>query len=44
VFSDLKHDGFLDQAQLDPGLREVYRDRGAIIFAVETANMPQGQP
>jgi hypothetical protein len=40
VFSDLEHDGFLERAQLDPGLREVYRDRGAIIFAVETANMP----
>ena len=32
VFSDLKHDRFIDQAQTDPHLVEVYRDEYAVIF------------
>jgi hypothetical protein len=35
VFSDLDHDGFLEQAAADPGLRELYRDEDAVIFAVQ---------
>lgn len=34
VFTDLKHGEFLDQAALDPGLVEVYRDQDAVIFQV----------
>jgi hypothetical protein len=34
VFSDLKHDNFLDQAAQDPGLEEIYRDEYAVIFVV----------
>ena len=35
VFSDLNHDAFLDEAADDPVLEEVYRDRYAVIFAVQ---------
>jgi hypothetical protein len=34
VFTDLKHDDFLDEAAVDPRLQEVYRDQYAAIFAV----------
>lgn len=34
VFSDLKHDGFLQRAAEDAGLQEVYRDDEAVIFKV----------
>ena len=34
VFSDLKHDDFIDEAHADPGLSEVYRDDYAVIFEV----------
>ena len=34
VFSDLAHADFLDQAERDPGLKEVYRDNEAVIFQV----------
>ncbi len=34
VFSDLKHTAFLKQAADDPGLREIYRDADAVLFAV----------
>jgi hypothetical protein len=34
VFSDLKHDGFLEKAKDDPGLVEIYRDEYAVIFEV----------
>lgn len=34
VFSDLEHEAFLQQAAVDPGLQEVYRDAHAVIFAV----------
>ncbi|HLE15894.1 MAG TPA: hypothetical protein VI776_14185 [Anaerolineales bacterium] len=34
VFSDLNHQDFLDQAAIDPGLREVYRDKEAVILEV----------
>jgi hypothetical protein len=34
VFTDLAHDDFLDQAQDDPLLTELYRDEYAAIFAV----------
>ena len=36
VHTDLNHDGFLDQAAEDPGLKEVYRDDQAVIFEVIT--------
>lgn len=34
VFSDLDHEGFLDQASRDLGLEEVYRDQEAVIFRI----------
>ncbi|MCP4423741.1 MAG: hypothetical protein GY803_04535 [Chloroflexi bacterium] len=34
VFSDLKHDNFIEQAGNDPSLEEIYRDEYAVIFAV----------
>jgi len=34
VVSDLNHKRFIEQANNDPGLEEVYRDKEAIIFAV----------
>lgn len=34
VFTDLKHEDFLQKAADDPGLEEVYRDAYAVIFAV----------
>lgn len=34
VFSDLKHDDFIDAATADPLLTEIYRDDDAVIFAV----------
>ena len=36
VFSDLKHDNFLEEAAKDPLLKEVYRDDYAVVFSVET--------
>lgn len=35
VLTDLNHKDFIHQADLDPGLREVYRDGDAIIYAVQ---------
>jgi len=34
VFSDLDHTAFLDEAESDPGLQEIYRDRMAVIYRV----------
>ena len=34
VFSDLRHERFLDEAASDPLLEEVYRDEFAVIFQV----------
>lgn len=34
VFSDLKHDNFMDEATDDPLLQEVYRDEYAVIYRV----------
>ena len=34
VHSDLKHGKFIRKAELDPGLREVYRDEQAVLFEV----------
>ncbi|MCP4419044.1 MAG: hypothetical protein GY805_20705 [Chloroflexi bacterium] len=34
VFSDLKHDNFIEAAEDDPLLQEIYRDDDAVIFAV----------
>jgi len=34
VITDLKHTAFLKQAQNDPGLREVFRDKYAVVFEV----------
>jgi intracellular septation protein A len=34
VFSDLNHDDFIEQANADPQLKEVYRDDDAVIFAL----------
>jgi len=39
VFTDLLHEAFLVQAEADPGLREIYRDRTVVIFAV----LPRGE-
>jgi hypothetical protein len=35
VFSDLNHEDFIEQAEADPHLEEIYRDDYAIIFAVK---------
>ena len=35
VFSDLDHERFMDRAEDDPRLREIYRDEYAVIYAVE---------
>jgi hypothetical protein len=35
VVSDLNHNNFIKQANDDPGLKEVYRDKEAVIYAVE---------
>ena len=35
VVSDLNHGGFIRQAERDPGLDEVYRDKEAVIFALK---------
>jgi hypothetical protein len=35
VFSDLNHEGFIEEAADDPALREIYRDVYAVIYAVE---------
>jgi hypothetical protein len=34
VFSDVEHEAFLQQAAVDPGLLEIYRDQYAVIYAV----------
>ncbi len=34
ILTDLKHQSFLDEAAMDPGLEEVYRDDYAVIFRV----------
>ncbi|HMQ50496.1 MAG TPA: hypothetical protein PKE64_10380 [Anaerolineae bacterium] len=34
VLTDLAHEAFLEQAQADPQLKEVYRDHDAVIFQV----------
>lgn len=34
AFSDLKHEGFIEEAAADPYLKEIYRDDDAVIFAV----------
>ena len=34
VITDLEHYGFLDKAEYDPYLKEVYRDKDAVIFQV----------
>ena len=34
IHTDLNHGDFLDQAENDPGLREVYRDTDSVIFEV----------
>jgi len=34
IMSDLHHDGFLNQAERDPNLVEVYRDAEAVVFRV----------
>ncbi|KAA3657110.1 MAG: hypothetical protein DWQ04_29075 [Chloroflexi bacterium] len=35
IFSDVRHDDFLEQADKDPTLVELYRDDDAVIFAVK---------
>lgn len=41
VFSDLKHEGFLEEAAGDPALREIYRDEDAVVYEViEPAERP----
>ncbi|MCP4264708.1 MAG: hypothetical protein GY777_03880 [Candidatus Brocadiaceae bacterium] len=34
IFTDLKHDDFIEEAEADPRLEEVYRDDDAIIYKV----------
>ena len=41
VFSDLNHDSFIDEAEADPLLQEVYRDEHAVIYAVGELTMGQ---
>ena len=40
VFSDLDHSPFLERAETDPALEEVYRDRTAVIYRV----LPSAEP
>ncbi len=35
VFTDLKHDDFIEAAEADPALTEVYRDEYAIVYSVQ---------
>jgi hypothetical protein len=37
ILTDLKHRNFLDEAGVDPGLQEVYRDKYAAIFQVRNS-------
>lgn len=39
VISDLKHKDFIESAQADPGLEEVYRDDYAVIFQLTSSNV-----
>jgi asparagine N-glycosylation enzyme membrane subunit Stt3 len=34
IFSDLKHDDFIEEAEADPQIEELYRDEYAVIYAV----------
>jgi hypothetical protein len=34
VITDLRHTAFLREAQNDPALKEVFRDKYAVVFAV----------
>lgn len=34
IFSDLKHDDFIEEAEADPKIEELYRDEYAVIYAV----------
>lgn len=34
VLSDLQHEAFIERAKADPGLKEAYRDKHAVIFEV----------
>ncbi|RPI29903.1 MAG: hypothetical protein EHM70_15255 [Chloroflexota bacterium] len=38
VLTDLRHQGFLDQAEKDPGLVEVYRDKDSVIYQVSSTD------
>ncbi len=35
ILTDLQHEGFIDQAAMDPGLVEMYRDEYAIVYQVK---------
>ncbi len=35
VFTDLNHEGFIEEAASDPALREIYRDEYAVVYAVQ---------
>jgi hypothetical protein len=34
VLTDLQHESFIQEAEADPGLEEVYRDEDAIVYRV----------
>lgn len=38
ILSDLAHDAFINQAEADPRIREVYRDEEAVIFQIITVD------
>lgn len=44
VFTDLKHTRFIQKAEEDPGLQEIYRDDEALIFQVVAPETGLGQP
>jgi len=37
VVSDLEHTRFIEQAENDPGMQEVFRDDNAVVYRVEAA-------
>jgi hypothetical protein len=43
IHTDLNHESFLDEAEADPGLQEVYRDEYAVIFQVRNGPDKEAQ-
>lgn len=41
IITDLRHAGFLEQAEQDPGMVEVYRDNEAVVFEIPEVDRPE---